>query len=54
MPIRDPRSLEEANRDDRSEEVGRLRREGEELEGEMVVAEAWGVVVRMQLTRAEH
>jgi len=37
MPIRDERSLEEA---------ARLLREGEELEGEMVVAEAWGVARR--------
>lgn len=42
MPIRDERSLEEASRDDRTEGVGRLLREREELEGEMVVAEAWG------------
>ena len=53
MPIRDPRSLAEANWDDRPQDADELLREGEELEEEAVVAEAWGVVVRMALTRPD-
>jgi len=49
MPIRDERTLFEATHDDQPPtdwaEVARRRREAERLEGEMVVAEAWGVVV---------
>lgn len=46
MPLRDPRSLAEANWDDRPQDADELLREAERLEEEAVVAEACGVVVR--------
>lgn len=41
MPIRDPRSLDEIIHDSRPEDAN--WRDAERLEGEMVVAAAWGV-----------
>lgn len=51
MPERDPYPLEDAARayrptDDRAE-LARVRREAQQLEEAAVVAEAWGLVVRL-------